>query len=103
MKTTYLEKRWGGGGKKPSQDELLEALADLKKDDPEHPDCWVVDEDNLAISAHQNGKVIMENVETDDGPSHMDDQRPEDIIELWRLLQAGDIAAIRAKPWIAGY
>ena len=103
MKTTYLERRWGGGGKNPSQDDLREALSELKKDDPEHPDCWLSDEDNLTIAAHQNGKVVLENPETDEGPFHLKNQSPEDIIELWRLLQAGDVAAIKAKPWIDGY
>lgn len=39
--------RWGGGPKNPGKDELREALIELQKDDSEHPDCWLLDEDIL--------------------------------------------------------
>jgi hypothetical protein len=100
---TYLERRWGGGGENPSERELREALAELEKPDEEHPDCWLSDEQGWTISAFGSGKVILENLESGEGPWHMKKQDGEVILELWKLLQAGDITAIRAKPWSPGY
>jgi hypothetical protein len=101
--TTCLERRWGGGGKNPKEVDLRAALAELAKPDEEHPDCWLSDENGWTIAAHQSGKVVLENPESDEGPWQMKNQTHESILDLWRLLQAGDIQAIRAKAWNAGY
>ncbi len=103
MPKTYLERRWGGGGENPEEKELRTAIAELATPDEEHPDCWLSDENGLTIAAHQNGKVVLENPETDEGPWHMKSQSADQIIELWRLLQVGDLEAIRRKPWQKGY
>jgi hypothetical protein len=100
---THLERRWGGGGKNPRYEDLVAALAELKKPDQEHPDCWLSDEDGWTIAAHESGLVVLENPELDEGPWHIENQTAEAVLELWRLLQAGNIAAIRAKPWLEGY
>lgn len=100
---THLERRWGGGGPNPAEVELRAALAELAKPDPEHPDCWLSDESGWTIAAHQSGKVVLENTESGKGPWHMKSQSPEAILSLWLLLQAGDIDALRAKPWLAGH
>jgi hypothetical protein len=101
--TTYLERRWGGGGKNPSEKELRAALAELSTPDEEHPDCWLSDENGWTIAGHQSGKVVLENPESDEGPWHMKKKSPDEVLELWRLLQSGDITAIRAMPWLDGY
>lgn len=103
MKRTYLERRWGGGGTNPKEEELRAALAELVTPDQEHPDCWLSDEDGWTIAAHESGVVVFENVESSDGPWHMKNQNSEAILVLWRLLQSGAIDAIRAKPWLGGY
>jgi len=103
MKTTYLERRWGGGGRNPTEAELREALAELEQEDAEHPDCWLSDENNLTISAYHGGKVVLENPETGEGPQHLKDQTPEDILKLWLFLQDGDLTGIRSKTWKEGY
>jgi hypothetical protein len=100
--TTYLERRWGGGGKNPKEEDLRVALAELTVLDDEHPDCWLSDEGGWTIAAHQSGAIVIENVESGEGPWHMKGQKPEVVLELWRLLQAGDIVAIRTKPWLQG-
>ncbi len=101
--TTHLERRWGGGGKNPSEKELRTALAELASPDDEHPDCWLSDENGWTVAAHQSRKVVLENSESGDGPWHMNDQSHEAVLDLWRLLQAGDIAAVRSRPWNQGY
>ncbi len=103
MTTTHLEKRWGGGGVNPNEKELRAALAELTTPDEEHPDCWLTADDGWTISAHESGKVVFQNLESGDGPWHMVNQKPEDMLILWRLLQAGDIEAIHAKPWLKGH
>lgn len=101
--TTYLERRWGGGGKNPSENELRAALTELSQPDEEHPDCWLSDENGWTIAAHHTGKVVLENPESDEGPWHMKNQSSDAVLQLWRLLQAGEMAAIRAMPWTNGY
>ena len=103
MTTTYLERRWGGGGKNPSAVELRDALAELAQPDPEHPDCWLSDENGWTISAFGSGLVVFENAETGEGPFHMKRQSHEAVLELWRLLSLGEIETIRLKPWLTGY
>ncbi|HZR20708.1 MAG TPA: hypothetical protein VFE51_25735 [Verrucomicrobiae bacterium] len=101
--TTHLERRWGGGGKNPNEEELRTALTELRQPDPEHPDCWLSDESGWTIAAHESGLVVLENGESGEGPWHMNSQTAESVMQLWRLLQAGDIASIRSKPWLQGY
>lgn len=101
--TTHLERRWGGSGANPTEKALRAALAELAKPDNEHPDCWLSDENGWTIAAYESGKVVLENPETNEGPWHMKSQNPEAMLGLWRLLQAGDIDAIRSKPWHEGY
>lgn len=103
MPKTYLERRCGGGGQNPKEEEMRAALAELSKPDEEHPDCWLSDESGWTIAAHQSGKIVLENVESCEGPWHMASQTPERVIELWCLLQNGAIDAIRRQPWEDGY
>lgn len=100
---THLERRWGGGGRNPREDELRAALAELVKHDEEHPDCWLSDENGWTIAAHESGDVVLENVESGEGPWHMSNPGTEVVLDLWRQLQAGEIESIRAKSWLAGY
>jgi hypothetical protein len=101
--TTYLERRWGGGGKNPDESQLRAALAELDIPDNEHPDCWLSDENGWVISAYQSGFVVLENLNSGEGPWHIADQERAAILELWRLLQAGNLEAVRANPWLEGY
>jgi hypothetical protein len=100
---THLERRWGGGGKNPKEEELRLALGELRQADPEHPDCWLSDDNGWTIAAHESGLVVLENAESGEGPWHMKNQSAESVLELWRLLQVGDVAGIRTKPWLEGY
>jgi hypothetical protein len=100
---TYLERRWGGGGEDPSKAELVEALSELSIPDAEHPDCWLTDENEWVISAHESGKVVLENAETGEGPWHMKNVNHETILDMWLKLQGGNLKAIKDMPWIEGY
>jgi hypothetical protein len=82
---------------------MRSALAELDSHDPEHPDCWLSDDIGWSIAAFESGLVTLENLESGDGPWHMKGQTREVVLELWKLLQAGNIAAIRSKGWLEGY
>jgi len=80
--------------------ELLDSLA---TPDPEHPDVSLNHESGWSASVFRSGLVVLENVETGEGPWHMLLPSPRHAMELWRLLAAGDVEAIRSHPWAPGY
>jgi hypothetical protein len=103
MPRTFLQTRWGAGPENPTIDEMRSALAQLTTPDPEHPDCWLSDESGLTIAAHESGKVVLENPETDEPPRHLNSVPHDTIIELWLALQAGDLDPISKHTWMGGY
>lgn len=103
MTKTFLARRWCGSVQNPNRKKLRAALAELSKLDGEHPDCWLSDEMGWTVAAFQSGKVVLENSESDEGPWHMMSQSNDQILKVWRRLQAGDIAGIRQMHWQAGY
>jgi hypothetical protein len=103
MPTTYLTRRWGSSSDDPSEEEMREAVAELAISDPEHPDCWLSDQENWGISIGESAIAVLENAETLEGPWHLQLQSREEILPLWMLMQAGDWDSIRAKPWLEGY
>jgi hypothetical protein len=100
---TYLNTRWGGSSRDPSMDALCAALAELQTRDPEHPDCWLCDEHGWTVAVHETGKIVFENVETGEGPWHLESSEPAVAITLWQLLQQGQIERIKQRAWIDGY
>jgi|SRR5215467_8269925 len=100
---TCLTKRYGDTILKPTTEDLAAALAELEREDPEHPDCWLSDEDDWTISVFVGGLVILENPETQEGPWHMRGVSPTQVLGLWRLLDQGNIAELHNQPWIQGY
>lgn len=101
--TTHLLRRWGDIDQDPTQDELRTALSELATLDAEHPDCWLSNEDGWTIAADQDGKVVLENIESGEGPWHLNDQPRAAVLVLWRLLQVGEIISIRNRPWLPSY
>ena len=101
--TCHLTKRWGEAIPDPSVGDLQSALAELDKEDPEHPDCWLQDENGWALSALGSGLLIFENVETKQGPWHMLGVSRGGVLHLWELLKAGKLDEIRNRGWLRGY
>jgi hypothetical protein len=100
---TCLTKRYGDTILKPTMEDLAGALAELQLEDPEHPDCWLSDEDEWTVAAFASGLVVLENAETLEGPWHMRAVSMEDVLGLWRLLDQGNLDELRNRPWQAGY
>lgn len=100
---TSLTKRFGDTILKPTAEDLAGALAELQLEDPEHPDCWLSDENKWTVSAFTSGLVILENLETQEGPWHMRGVSPEQVLELWQLLDQGALTELQSRPWQRGY
>ena len=99
----YLTKRWGETVDNPDSSEFAAALEELGTADPEHPDCWLADENGWTVSAFNSGVVILENPETGEGPWHMRGISKPEVVRLWNLLASGKLDEIRLSPWVSGY
>jgi hypothetical protein len=100
---THLTKRWGETVSDPDANERSAALEELRIVDPEHPDCWLADEEGWTISAFDSGLVILENPETGEEPWHMQGISKAEINGLWSLLASRKLDEIRRLSWTSGY
>jgi hypothetical protein len=98
----FVRRRWAGAEREPIEQVMVEVLAELDADDPEHPDVALEHENGWALSAFSSGLVVFENVETDDEPRHMSGVSRADVAELWRLLAVGNFAHLESRPWLPG-
>jgi hypothetical protein len=98
----HVNRRWGGCDHEPSLEKMREALAELGVEDIEHPDVALIHESGWCLGAYPNGLVIWENLE-DGEPRHMRGVSCEDVLEMWQWLSRGELALIKAKPWLPGY
>jgi hypothetical protein len=99
----HLTKRYGDSVSNPSVNDLQTALAELDVTDPEHPDCWLENERGWALSAFGSGLIVLENVETNEGPWHMRGVSRQQILELWGLLSTEKLEELRQREWKPGY
>jgi hypothetical protein len=83
----------------PSVESLDRLVAELNSADAEHPAVSVADETGWALSAFRDGRVFWENVEADDEPMLLEDMSRGDLLDMFRLLAAGDLDALRRLPW----
>jgi len=103
MASSYLVNRWGGREDNPTVAKMLAALNELDAHDPEHPDCWLSDELGWTIAAHENEVLVLENVESGEGPWHLANAPRTIVLQLWQALQRGDLNEIRKRDWKDGY
>ena len=78
-------------------------LAELDDADDDHTDVSVSDESGWTVSAFANGVVIWENVEEQDRPRHLAPMPRGEVLRLFELVVAGDLAAVERHPWRPGY
>lgn len=91
-----------------SADGIPSLLAELDgSDDEEHSSVSVSDEDGWTIIGYQDGLVVWENVEEEDGgyagPRHMENVSREELGRLMRLVLDGEVARIEQMDWQPGY
>ena len=99
----FAHDRLGRSVPQPTFEQMQELLDSLAALDPEHPDVSVQSESGWCISAFGSGMVVLENVETGEGPWHLASQRVDQVLDLWSKLVSNDISSVRAAPWLDGY
>ena len=100
----HVNRRWGDADDDPPVERMREALAELDVEDVEHPDVALIHESGWCLGAYPSGLLIWEDLSADDGaPRHMRAVPRDRVLELWQKLAKGDIAAVDAEPWQAGY
>jgi len=99
----HVYHRFGECAADPPIAELDALYGEWAIEDHEHPDVSLGHESGWSLSAFPDGSLVWENVEEDGLPRHMIGVPRDKVIDLWRRLAAGDIAAIEGEPWIAGY
>ena len=87
------------GGSDTDFDALLDELDVV---DPEHPSVAVSHESGWTLGAFPGDRLTFENVEADGPPRHMVASRPQ-MRSLFAALARGDLGAVEAMPWKAGY
>jgi hypothetical protein len=99
----FARGRWGEDIPSPPQRVLAQLLASLDIVDPEHPDVSLRHESGWCLSAYPSGLLVWENVEAGaPPPKHMTGVSRERVLELWKMLAAGEIDRIAALDWRAG-
>ncbi|MFE5947114.1 hypothetical protein [Streptomyces sp. NPDC056480] len=84
----------------PDPEAMRRVLGGLAQAHDEHPDVSLTHEGGWCISALRGGLLVWENPDDDAvAPGEMRDADVEEILRLFELLAAGDIASIEALPW----
>lgn len=92
----------GSGEEAPALEALSELYDELHAADREHGDVAVVHETGWSLSAHRDGRVVLEHL-GDGGERHMFPGSKARVLELWHRLAAGDIDGLQREPWKSGY
>jgi hypothetical protein len=99
----YVQTRWGGSEDVPNAKRMKEILNELDTDDPEHPDCWLEDDEGRTLSVSQSGIISYETSEDDNQPRHLVDVTREKAFALWQLLINHDLDTLEQEAWQAGH
>lgn len=97
MSNVHLTNRWGESLASPTTEQMKQALDDLNEPDEDAPDCWLSDDAGWTVSVFENGNVVLQNVDTTEGPWHSLATSRQTSLALWMLLQAGDIDTLKKK------
>ena len=90
----------GGTVDEPGPETMRRVLDGLVEADDEHPDVSMTHESGWCLSAFRGGLLVWENPDDDSlGPGEMREVAREEILRLFGLLAAGDVAAVEALPW----
>jgi hypothetical protein len=83
----------------PDEAAMSKLLHSLASPDVEHPGVSLTYESGWCASVFASGLIVLENVETGEGPWHMRLPSPQHALELWRLVACGEIEAVQSRPW----
>lgn len=81
--------------------ELIEQLDDPEIDDAEHPDIALTHDGNgWSVTLYPSGIATLENLEFSESENrYLPNISRAQAFELWQLLAAGNIDALKAQPW----
>lgn len=104
---TTLKLRSGHTIDNPTTDQLISALADLDKDDEEHPDTWLtchINKKDWSVLAFASGLTMLVIWNYDTEPEtfeelQMFDVNRDQILEMWREMQRAELHKIQVRPW----
>jgi hypothetical protein len=100
--TFHINHRWGGCDPLPTAEAFEPLYAELAVPDVEHAEVSVVHESGWALSAYPGGRLVWENLDDFVAPRHLPAVGREKVLDLWRKLAAGDVAAIQGESWQEG-
>ncbi|WP_371494180.1 hypothetical protein OG871_03640 [Kitasatospora sp. NBC_00374] len=84
----------------PDADTMRRVLDGLADADDEHPDVSLSHESGWCLSAFAGGLLVWENTEDSAAePGELREVSRDEVLRLFGLLAAGDIAAVDALPW----
>jgi hypothetical protein len=90
----------GGTVDEPDPETMKRVLDGLAQADDEHPDVSLTHESGWSLSAFGDGLLVWENPDEDSMvPGEMRDVAREEVLRLFGLLAAGDIASVEALSW----
>ncbi|KOX26603.1 MULTISPECIES: hypothetical protein [Streptomyces] len=90
----------GGTVDEPDSETMKRVLDGLAQADDEHPDVSLTHESGWSLSAFGDGLLVWENPDEDSmAPGEMRDVAREEVLRLFGLLAAGDIASVEALSW----
>ncbi|MFF3606903.1 hypothetical protein [Streptomyces sp. NPDC002463] len=90
----------GGTVDEPDPETMRGVLDGLSQADDEHPDVSLTHESGWCLSAFGDGLLVWENPDEDSvAPGEMRDVAREEILRLFGLLAAGDIASVEVLSW----
>ncbi|MFF9819795.1 hypothetical protein [Streptomyces sp. NPDC014006] len=90
----------GGTVDEPDPEMMRRVLDGLVQADDEHPDVSLTHESGWSLSAFGDGLLVWENPDEDSmAPGEIRDVSREEVLRLFGLLAAGDIASVEALSW----
>jgi hypothetical protein len=84
----------------PDPETMRRVLDGLAEADDEHPDVSLTHESGWCLSVLHGGLLIWENPDDDSAAQgQAREVAREEVLRLFGLLAAGDIASVEAHPW----
>ncbi|MFF7585881.1 hypothetical protein ACFZCK_00120 [Kitasatospora purpeofusca] len=90
----------GAAVDEPDPETMGRVLDGLANADDEHPDVSLSHESGWCLSAFRSGLLVWEDTENDSlAPGEIREVARTEVLRLFALLAAGDIASVEALPW----
>ena len=87
----------------PDTETMKSLLESVSTPDQEHPDVSLNNAEGWSLSYGASRRMSFENVETGEGPWHLNEVTQALAFELWLLLSQGNIEQLQIMPWSIGY